>query len=416
MAGPRNWKPGSFTKNFSWGGPGAGLAQLYRAIEVGFDRSPSDVPREVFRQRLQQAALNDYVAANFFLFNRRNGQDFVVADELVRFTLSTGPGEGFNRLAAFALNLSLAGVWRGARPEQRYPAEWAKHFVVSRVSKSGRWDTAGMNAAAIRSFIEANPSYSGVWAAKVATNLNYIYELSGLRHFRSGLAESWWGAAIFLALDRIALDRGWVQPWPTTDAAVASLADEHVFDLTAVPVAEGMVAAKELVELYFDEGGPLRGQTSVATAAAASVSSAPIEILEKDVLPVERVYAIASRQVRDRKLVASIRRLYGDKCAACGLALPLEGPSKTYAEVGHVKPVGFPISGPDNASNVLPFCPNHHRQFDRGAIYFEVNGNSAFVVDQSSAPSLSGKIFAPASGHAFDMSNLQWHADFFLQR
>src|SRR5438034_3968602 len=99
MAGPRNWKPGSFTKNFSWGEPSAGLVQLHTAIGVGFDASPQDTQRDTFRQRLQTAGINDYVAANFFLFNRRNGQDFIVADELVRFALSNPPGRAFDKLA-----------------------------------------------------------------------------------------------------------------------------------------------------------------------------------------------------------------------------------------------------------------------------------------------------------------------------
>lgn len=414
MAAPRNWKPGSFTKNFSWGKPGAGLGQLHRAIEIGFGRLPQDVPREVFRHRLQEAGLNDYVAANFFLFNRRNGRDFIVADELVRFALSNAPGQSFDRLAAFALHLSLAGVWQGARAEQRYPAEWAKHFIVDRISKGGPWDTTPMNSADIRNFVESNPSYSGVWSAKVATNLNYIYELAKLKQFRNGLAEDWWSAAIYLALDRISRDRGWGRPWPTIDALVAALIDEHVFDLTAVPLTEGMLAAKELIELYFDEGGPLRDQTPVTIGSTPP--AAEVGILDKEALPVERIYAISSRQVRDRRLAMAVRQLYGDKCAACGLALPLDGRRNTYAEVGHVKPIGFPINGPDHISNVLPFCPNHHRQFDRGAIYFEVRGSTATVVDRSHAPTLPARTFSPAPGHAFDMSNLKWHADFFLQR
>ena len=202
------------------------------------------------------AGMVDYIPANFFLLNRVNGKSVIVADELVRTALVRPADRSFDRLAVFALHLSLAGSWRGARPEQRYPAEWAKHFIVSRVFASGQWNGSTMNAPEIESFISSYPDYSGVWAKKASTNLHYIYELSNIRELKSGLTERWWGSAIFLALDRILVDRGWAKPWPTTDAVLEALSDEHVFELTAVPLDEGMIAARDLVELYLMRTSP----------------------------------------------------------------------------------------------------------------------------------------------------------------
>lgn len=415
MALPRNWRPGSFTKNFSWGKPGSGLSHLHEAIEVAFDGKSIDVGREAARGRLRAAGMNDYIPANFFLLNQVNGGSVIVADELVREALAHPADESFDRLAVFALHLSLAGLWQGARPEQRYPAEWAKHFIVSRVFASGQWNGSLMTAGEIASFVSSHPDYSGVWAGKAATNLSYIYELSGVRKLRSGLAEKWWGSAIFLALDRILVDRRWSKPWPTTERVLEALAEEHVFELTAVPVDQGMIAARELIELYFDESKLGRPSAGTEEAGRGPNSRAYLRA-EKEALPVQRVYVSASRQIRDQSLITRVRRLYGDRCSVCGEALPVTPEGNTFAEVGHVKPVGLPFRGPDHVSNVLPFCPNHHRQFDRGAIYFEVDGKSAKVVDRTSTLGTRDRMFMPMPEHPLDMSMLEWHASYFRNR
>lgn len=211
------------------------------------------------------------------------------------------------------------------------------------------------------------------------------------------------------------VDRGWAKPWPTVETILEALTDEHVFELTAVPLDEGMIAARDLIELYFDEDEPER----VNRTAEQPAREAPPDLYvqaEKAILPVQRVYVSASRQVRDQKIIGLVRRLYKDKCAVCGRALPLARRGSTFAEVGHIKPVGLPFRGPDHVSNVLPFCPNHHRQFDRGAVCFEVHGAKAKVVDRSHNSSVQGRIFVPAAEHPLNMSMLEWHANYFRHR
>ena len=46
----------------------------------------------------------------------------------------------------------------------------------------------------------------------------------------------------------------------------------------------------------------------------------------------------------------------------------LQVSSKPYAEACHIKPLGEPHNGPDQASNVLCLSPNMHVLFDYGAI------------------------------------------------
>lgn len=409
MVTPRNWRPGSFTKNFAWGKSDSGLGHLHEAIHVAFDGKPDYVERELARTRLRNAGINDLIPPNFFLFNVRDGVSQIVPDELVRIALSIPAGKYFDRLSVFALNLSLAGNWNGASPEQRYPAEWAKHYIVNRVFSSGRWDGSRISSADIQEFIVSNEAYQGVWAGKVSSNLNYIYELSGIRKLSSGLAENWWGSAVVLALERISADRAYSKPWPTTEQILKVLVEEHVFELTAVPIDEGMIAAREIIEAYFDSPTNVTTSSPTTSIREANLQSA------KSKLPVQRVYASASRQVRDRSVVRTIRNLYQDKCSICGEALALLDDG-TYAEVGHIKPVGLPFRGPDHISNVLPFCPNHHRQFDNGAICFSVLENQITVIDRSSTSAMNGRTFSPAKDHALDLSNLSWHADYFLQR
>lgn len=415
MVAPRNWRPGSFTKNFSWGKAGAGLSHLHHAIDVAFSGNPEDVRRDHARAQLRTAGVNDLIPPNFFLANRSNGESYLVADELVAFALNNPPGRDFDLLAAFALNLSLAGKWMGARPEQSYPAEWAKHFVVSQVFDAGRWRPEHLSADEIEAFIRSNPSYSGVWARKAATNLNHIYDLAEVASLRSGLTERWWSSAVFLALDRITIDRGWTKPWPTEALAQQALIQEHVFELTAVPISEGSIAAREIAALYFELGGLARAKDDTRLTEEDKSKTTDETGLARDARPVERIYALTSRQVRDRRIVEKVRRIYEDKCCVCGLALPMGGDT-TYSEIGHVKPIGLPIKGPDHISNTLPFCPNHHKQFDRGSIYFEVKGKLASVVDVNSPSTVHGRTFRPSPDHSFEMSNLRWHADFFLQR
>ena len=57
---------------------------------------------------------------------------------------------------------------------------------------------------------------------------------------------------------------------------------------------------------------------------------------------------------------------YGGQCQVCGNVLVV--PSGTATDYGHIKPLGSPHTGDDSTNNMLSLCPNHHRQFDRGAI------------------------------------------------
>jgi hypothetical protein len=76
-----------------------------------------DLPRQVFRDRVKDTGLPDYIPLNFFLFNKPiNGVDYVICDELVFQALNFPHSKSFDLLALFAFNLSMVGDWKGATP------------------------------------------------------------------------------------------------------------------------------------------------------------------------------------------------------------------------------------------------------------------------------------------------------------
>jgi hypothetical protein len=253
---PEVWKPGSFTKNFSWGQGAAGLRELYDIIWLGFDGAMEDVPRAVFRDRIENAGRPVYIPINFFLFNKSiDGVDHLCADELVFQALNWEHSQRFDKLALFAFNLSLAGRWTGARKEQRRPALWANAYVRERVAREFGWDARRVNAKDIERFVGGDPRYQAKTSEKLGTNLNYMFALGRLEEFPSKRVERWWVDCLFLALDRIIEDR-LLDGKQTQPQQYASLLDRYGFlELTGKQSLEKELAVKHLSTLYAACGG-----------------------------------------------------------------------------------------------------------------------------------------------------------------
>jgi putative restriction endonuclease len=88
-----------------------------------------------------------------------------------------------------------------------------------------------------------------------------------------------------------------------------------------------------------------------------------------------RVQTWVQRIVRDTEVARHVKSLYGCACQVCGTVI--NTPAGAYAEAAHVRPLGAPHHGPDDAGNVLCLCPNHHVMFDRGSL--SVNDDLALV-------------------------------------
>jgi hypothetical protein len=208
MPSLNEWRPGSFTKNFSWGSPKQGLKQLHEVIRLGFDNEMTDVPRTLFRERVSKTGRPDYIPINFFLFNKIiDGEDHIAADELVFQALSFNHSFDFDRLGLFAFIFSYVGNWKGAEGYQSRPALWAHHYIVDRVAGEFGWNTDKINADDIEKFVESDSRYKAKTARKLATNLNYLFQIGDLAGFNQTKVERWWVNALFLALDRLIEDR-----------------------------------------------------------------------------------------------------------------------------------------------------------------------------------------------------------------
>lgn len=246
-----DWKPGSFTKNYSWGDRSNGLVALHRDIRVGFAGRMEDVPREEFRDRVEKSGHSVYVAINFFLFNKiREGKSYLVADELVFQALSYDHSPRFDKLALFAFNFSFAGTWIGANPDQRRPALWAHYYIRDRVARDFGWDANRINADDIEKFLRNDKRYVGKTTRKVATNLSYLYLQGGLTGSPEKHVERWWVDALFLALDRLIEDRE-SNRLSTSESEYSAILSESGFRaIGGKPSYEKDLAAVHLILLY----------------------------------------------------------------------------------------------------------------------------------------------------------------------
>ncbi|HET6856620.1 MAG TPA: HNH endonuclease [Streptomyces sp.] len=96
----------------------------------------------------------------------------------------------------------------------------------------------------------------------------------------------------------------------------------------------------------------------------------------------ERRGFTGSRILRDIQLVKKVKRLHADRCQACSLQLATR--FGTYSQGAHIRGLGHPHHGPDELSNLLVLCPNHHVQFDTLAIHVDTNGIVRLTADGSS--------------------------------
>lgn len=259
MAESESWHPGSFTKNFSWGESRDGLRQLHEIIRIGFDDLMQDVPRALFRERVAHTNRPDYIAINFFLFNKIvQGRDYIIADELVFQALNFPHSSDFDKLGLFAFNFSTVGRWKGASSFQSRPALWAHHYVADRVADQLNWDARLVTADDIQAFVRADPRYHGETSRKLATNLNYLYVLGRLSELNETKVQRWWTSALFLALDRLLEDR-MSRSQEASASQYRSMLDRSRFHfISGRRSVEKDLATKHLLRLYDACGGRAR--------------------------------------------------------------------------------------------------------------------------------------------------------------
>ena len=250
------WRPGSFTKNFSWGGATNGFRHLHEAIKTGFGEEPIDVQRHIFRNRIETISRPDYIAINFFLYNKIvSGIDYLAVDELVFQAVNFRHSTRFDALAFFAFNLSLAGHWKGAEGYQRNPAQWAYHYVGDRFGPYHDWDLSKVTADDIEAFIKEDGRYVGETTRKLATNYNHMFSLLPRELLKEKEVRSWWVDALFLALDRYILDQSQTENTPTLNDYEKYLEDVGFWRLGGKESTSKRQAARHFLQLYSECGG-----------------------------------------------------------------------------------------------------------------------------------------------------------------
>jgi len=251
------WRPGSFTKNFSWGRSNQeGLSELHSVIRAGFNEELKDVPRDLFRERISATNRPDYIPINFFLFNRiENGESLICADELVFQALSWDHSEAFDRIALFAFLFSYVGRWKGAKKDQRRPAMWANAYIREHVAENLNWQTKLISADDIQRFVQNDPRYRAVTTRKLATNLNFLLKIGGIQDFPNSRVQRWWVDCLFLALDRLIEDEKLSGRQPSASQYAGLLKSSGYDELTGGMNMEKSLATKHIIRLYAALGG-----------------------------------------------------------------------------------------------------------------------------------------------------------------
>jgi len=100
-----------------------------------------------------------------------------------------------------------------------------------------------------------------------------------------------------------------------------------------------------------------------AFVPASRRTSDCVDIIE----PPKRVRTEIQRIVRDSMMTYAAKHASGFACSICGERL-VKGDGDPYAEAHHLQPLGGEHHGPDILENIIVLCPNHHAEFDFGAV------------------------------------------------
>lgn len=132
--------------------------------------------------------------------------------------------------------------------------------------------------------------------------------------------------------------------------------------------SENVNADGEVMPCLYPELLPALAEAAAADVAlpfdevALAVEAAGVAAGAGD-SPIERGRRSVSSIIRDRRFSRSVIAAYEGLCAMCGLDLGL-------VQGAHIYPASAPAS-PDDVSNGLCLCSNHHAAFDRHLIWID---------------------------------------------
>ena len=109
-----------------------------------------------------------------------------------------------------------------------------------------------------------------------------------------------------------------------------------------------------------------------------------------------------SKVDRNPMLPDKIKELYGFRCQVCDCRL--EKPGGAIAVGAHIRALGRPHDGPDDITNIICLCPNHHAQFDAFSFYIDAD-----TLEIKGLSEFEGKKLNLSRKHKINSEFLEYH-------
>ena len=143
---------------------------------------------------------------------------------------------------------------------------------------------------------------------------------------------------------------------------------DALVECVATGWSENVNSDGEVMPCFYPELLPAMAEAAAADVAlpfdevALAVEAAGVAAGADD-SPIERSRRTVSSIIRDARFSRTVIAAYAGLCAMCGLDLGL-------VQGAHIYPASAPAS-PDEVSNGLCLCSNHHAAFDRHLIWID---------------------------------------------
>lgn len=389
-------RPLSFTRNLG------GFGKAYAAIRKGY---APDITLKSFRERCGLSSDVSLLVTEFILATKiRNGDEVIVADELVTETLCRPFGPLLARLYFFAINLNMPG--NRLKEEHLSPAEMQNTLIrdflyVGEGLRVSQFDKDRVIEPAVRAF---GGFRSQDALRKWVNNYSFMAEQCAFVVTPEGRYEtfpdSWGMLALRLFFERYAV----THPSPDASALIAEARSKEVHKLLGVPAAwldrriegaaEMFVSGQDQLLVGFVE------ETAERKAASQGTVLSP---LGGEARRREATIQQILRRGENRRFLL---KAYGGVCQLSGARLVM--PDGTFSiDCAHIRPLGSPHFGKDAVGNMFSLSPNMHRLFDRGCIRIDPDTLSIKLLHGNALPHRSHVLVR--ENHGIDKANLSYH-------
>lgn len=383
------YRPLSFTKNLG------GLKNLHAAIRHAYShgvsvsefsaRVPSDLKNRIL------------IITEFFLATRVSGShEIIVDDALVSETLERKKLDlTLKRLYFFSLVLNMPGQRK--KSEYASPAGAQNEFVRVYLHDGKGWVAGRLEKNQhLEPWVAKNMKMEPAARRKFCNNFHFFFEQCDFSTSTDGyirtFANHWGPAALRLFFDRYTI----AHPTAGVDELADAAHEREIHKLLGMPLSwlEGVIDGAAIA--YVEN----RQEELVATEESPEEAEAPATG------PVDRRTTQVDQLVRSSKNKRQLEVWYKKVCQVCQGLLPT-GRARHTIDYAHIRPLGAPHNGPDQVSNMLSVCPNHHRQFDRGAISIEPE-TRAILAPHGSTPKVLDQLHVHPN-HKISRAELNYH-------